>query len=150
MKTALAILIAMNLTMAAYAENKKILVVDDQELCRDTHEELLVEFFPNYQIVKAGNRTEAKAIFAASPDSFALVISDWHMLPDGGGTDLAEDIRSFNPSVPFLLLSGSIPNDLAGQRKFLEHLRHYGVSAILAKPPLPNLFRHTCAKLLMI
>lgn len=81
----------------------RILVVEDHPQLSD----LLVEQLQtNYAVVAAGNLEQAReALTAAPPD---LVLSDM-MLPDGRGSELAQDLRErFGPGAPPLVLLSAL------------------------------------------
>ncbi len=81
-------------------EQKKILVVDDDSLFRDSILEILRR--RGYDLTAAKNGPEALIKFAE--DTFDLVISDMKM-PQMSGVQLLEKIRQSDTEVPFLIIT---------------------------------------------
>ena len=53
--------------------------------------------------------TEALETFVANPEAFDLVITD-HLMPQGTGLELAEDIHALRPDLPVILTTGNANN----------------------------------------
>jgi two-component system response regulator AtoC len=81
-------------------EKKKILVVDDNELFRDSIADTLDR--QGYCVTQAPDG--ARALEAASKYSFDLVISDMKM-PGMSGIMLLEKIKQIDPDLPFLIIT---------------------------------------------
>ena len=81
-------------------EKKKILVVDDNELFRDSIADMLSR--QNYEVVQAPDG--ARALNEASAGRFDLVISDMKM-PGMTGIELLEKMKRVAPDVPFLIIT---------------------------------------------
>lgn len=79
----------------------RILIVDDEEDLRDLLTDEIE--YNGHQAVSASCGSEAMSIFdAETPDA---IISDVRM-PNGDGIELLEHVRSKNPNVPFILVTG--------------------------------------------
>ena len=102
-----------------------ILVVDDDTNVRDITSAILVR--QGYRVIAAQDGTEAIALFAPRTLEIKLVVTDLSM-PNLDGIALSRIIRSLNPSVRILAISG-----LADEKDRLR--RQPGASnAFLAKP----------------
>ncbi|NLE02378.1 MAG: sigma-54-dependent Fis family transcriptional regulator [Fibrobacter sp.] len=95
-------------------DRKRILVVDDNELFRDSIVETLRR--QGHLIGAASNGLEAIEIFSASP--FDLVISDMKM-PGMSGIDLLERIKKIDAEIPFLIITayGAIETAVDAMKK---------------------------------
>ena len=98
---------------------KRILLVDDERLVRETLRLLLGQI--GFAVVEANNGAEALGLFAREP--FDLVVTDYEM-PFVKGNELAARIRRISPRQPILMMTGfghnASPNN--------------PVDAVLAKP----------------
>jgi two-component system cell cycle sensor histidine kinase/response regulator CckA len=100
-----------------------VLVVDDEKSILFFIREILE--LQGYSVHTASNGIEALALYAGeSPGAISLVISDIDM-PVMNGLDFQKNLRQIAPSVPLLLISGSVtswtpePHE-AGITRFLE------------------------------
>jgi YesN/AraC family two-component response regulator len=100
-------------------QGKRILLVDDECLVRETVRSLLC--FDNHEVVEANNGAEALRLF--SEGKFDLVLTDFRM-PFIEGDELAMRIRELAPQQPILMITGY--SYKAG--------RHNPVDSILYKP----------------
>ena len=80
-----------------------VLVVDDDPLIRWYAEAILQT--ANLKVIVAGNGVEEMEIFHSWRGSIDLVITDIRM-PHMNGTDLAAALRSENPALPLIFVSG--------------------------------------------
>jgi CheY-like chemotaxis protein len=80
---------------------KRILLVDDELLVRETVRSLLC--YDNHEVVEANNGAEALGLFAK--DRFDLVLTDLRM-PFIEGDELALRIRELSPKQPILMITG--------------------------------------------
>jgi CheY-like chemotaxis protein len=80
---------------------KRILLVDDERLVRETVRHLLRH--DDYEVVEANNGAEALALYAK--DQFDLVVTDFRM-PFLEGDELAVRIRELSPQQPILMITG--------------------------------------------
>lgn len=101
---------------------QRILVVDDDELVRETTVATLESL--GYEVTSAADGSEAIACLEGDA-GVALVLTDV-VMPDGDGLDLARWIRANRPDTPVVLCSG-----YNSKRAELEH--HLAVP-FLAKP----------------
>jgi len=106
-------------------QNGTILVVDDEQLLRET----LFEFLTGsgYSVHTASNGTEALELYARHCDTIDLVITDLGM-PVMGGEELERKLRAINRDVKIVVSSGY----LDGTTK--EHLLELGIRDVLTKP----------------
>ncbi len=79
---------------------EKILIVDDEDGMRRLLSRVLVK--QGYQVETAGAGSEAMAFVSRA--SFDLVITDIHM-PGMGGLELLEELRSFDPALPVVVIT---------------------------------------------
>ena len=80
-----------------------ILVVDDENIVRDVARTCLERYGYNVMIAEDGQ--QAMDFFAASPDSFSLVLLDMEM-PGMGGSETLRRMRSLRPEVTVIASSG--------------------------------------------
>ena len=99
----------MFLTFAGRGEDgrNRILVIEDEPSVASYLETLLrdASFVP----VIRRRPAEALETFVADPDAYDLVITD-HLMPEGTGLDLAEDLRALRPDLPIILTTGNTNN----------------------------------------
>ncbi|MGD9078772.1 MAG: PAS domain S-box protein [Desulfobacterales bacterium] len=80
-----------------------LLIVDDEELVLEVGVNMLEKL--GYTVLEAHNGTEGVEIFKANQDKIKMVILDI-IMPDMGGGEVYEKIKSINPNVKVLLSSG--------------------------------------------
>lgn len=108
----------------------KILIIDDEDLVRDTVKQLLAAV--GHDVVEARNGKEGVAQFGAiHPD---LVISDI-IMPDKEGLATITEIRQADPEVRILAMSGG---GRLGNMDFLQMAQKLGANRIIAKPFDPD------------
>lgn len=100
-----------------------VLIVDDDDLVRQANQALLESY--NYTVLTANGGAEAISLYIQHQDNIRLVILDV-MMPNMGGIPLIENLKSINPQVKALAISG-----LPGNR---GPVLAAGASAFLAKP----------------
>jgi len=85
----------------------KILIVDDDDDFRG----LLTDVFSQagYEVTSVNNPHSAIEVF--SKDEFDAVVTD-HNMPEMTGEDLIKEIRSSEPNIPIILVSGYLNQDL--------------------------------------
>jgi PAS domain S-box-containing protein len=82
---------------------EKLLVVDDEEALCVSLTQLLTRL--GYQVVAKSKPEEALELFRASPDEFALVLTDLTM-PGMTGLELSQHLLMIKPSAKVTLMSG--------------------------------------------
>jgi CheY-like chemotaxis protein len=83
----------------------RILCVDDEPSLARVYSRALKRF--GYEVVMAGSGSEALEVFAADPDRFDAVITDWG-LPGMDGRMLSEALHQLRPELPILLVTGDL------------------------------------------
>lgn len=83
--------------------SEHILVVDDEEAVRTIVQRSLEHL--GYQVTVAQNGKEGLETYAASPDTYDLVIIDM-IMPQLAGDELFRKLKEVNPGVPVLVASG--------------------------------------------
>jgi two-component system, cell cycle sensor histidine kinase and response regulator CckA len=102
-----------------------ILLVDDEEILRETLAEYLREI--GCRVFSASNGAEALTLFMEHPGSIDAVITDLGM-PEMGGEELFRHLKKIDPSVAVIVSSGY----LDGTTK--ESLVNMGIRDVLTKP----------------
>ena len=105
------------------ATTLRIAVVDDEPGMRKALWRLLDSHRMDVQTVESG-----EAFLATSPASFDCVVLDL-VLPAMGGAEIARRIGRLAPSVPVVILTGSIE-----EPEHAPRARELGVHAVLRKP----------------
>lgn len=108
-----------------HGEGETVLLVDDEEPLVRLGEEVLAEL--GYEPVGFSSSLAALASFRATPQRFAIVVSD-EAMPDMTGSELAREIRRIRPDIPIVLMSGYVTHALT------LRARDAGVVEVLAKP----------------
>jgi CheY-like chemotaxis protein len=83
------------------AADKRILLVDDERLLRETVRLLMAHL--GFTVVEANNGAEALGLFVQ--ERFDLVVTDYEM-PFLKGNELAAKIRRMSPRQPILMMTG--------------------------------------------
>jgi CheY-like chemotaxis protein len=78
-------------------------VVEDDDVTREAIRDLLE--VQNYRVLMASNGAEAIKIYEGQAESISLLISDI-VMPEVGGVDLFNLLRSRYPEVKFLFITG--------------------------------------------
>ena len=81
----------------------RILSVEDDEHVRVTIGELLEQ--AGYEVTPSS--TAADGLQRATSERFNLIILD-HILPDGTGLELCQQIRQFDPDTPILFFASAV------------------------------------------
>jgi len=102
-----------------------ILVVDDESAIREIAKETLRTF--GYQVLTAGDGTEALALFAQHRDDVRCVVTDM-MMPFMDGLATIRALRRLAPELKVIVTSGLKANDKTAEAAQL------GVTAFLPKP----------------
>ena len=85
---------------------RRILVVEDDELLRDTYKMLLC--LESFEVEAAENGAEGLTLFKEQP--FDLVLTDRNM-PKMDGVGLIKSLRKLGSDVPIIMISGSLHSD---------------------------------------
>ncbi len=101
----------------------RILVIDDEYVIRTFLSEIFG--FSGYETDTAASAQEGLSLF--DKNSYDLVISDLS-LPESSGWEVAKRIKSRNPRIPFILLSGW------GIEVEDTRLRECGIDRLISKP----------------
>ena len=104
---------------------QRILYLDDDHVLVDLAQRMLDRL--GYRVVGFTDSSEALQAVRASPDEFDLVITDMNM-PGKTGLNVAREMMSVRPTLPIVLSSGHVTDELVSQAKAA------GVSEVLYKP----------------
>ncbi|MEY2488905.1 MAG: hypothetical protein QOC70_847 [Verrucomicrobiota bacterium] len=110
----------------APANGELLLLVDDEKSILQVAQVLLEEH--GYQVLTAGDATEALAIFAMRKDEIKLVLTDLAM-PLMDGIALIRTLRKMQPDVRVIASTGR-----GGQEQHVQELGGLNVGACLTKP----------------
>jgi signal transduction histidine kinase/ActR/RegA family two-component response regulator len=109
-------------------KNKKVLIVDDEEMLRELLAEQLVDV--GYAVYEASNGVEAIEVLkrlCAEQTQIDAVVLDMNM-PKMDGAKAFAEIRTLFPKMPILIATGYAEDDVVRQ------LQQTGTSAVLVKP----------------
>ncbi|HXG63871.1 MAG TPA: response regulator [Blastocatellia bacterium] len=81
--------------------SKKVLLVDDESLVRNMLKKVLQRW--GYDVRDAEDCSRGEAAFQADRPDVCIVD---YMMPDGSGLDLIRTLKTIDPTVPFILLTG--------------------------------------------
>lgn len=110
---------------AGDAARRRVLFVDDQIYVANLGAAMLKRF--NCEPVTCTDAKRALEMFAAAPDSFTVVVTDYAM-PQMNGVELAIEIRKIRADVPIVLMSGF-------EAAFdAEQVTKVGIHDVLPKP----------------
>jgi len=113
------------LQAAPESREKRILVVDDEEVVRFLAIDLLENL--GYEPIPAEDGEQAVEIYKKQKNDIDLVLLDM-IMPKLGGVETFRELRKINPEVPIVLLSG-YTKDVAAQE-----LLNQGARGFLQKP----------------
>jgi PAS domain S-box-containing protein len=80
-----------------------ILVVDDEEFIRELGKRILSRW--GYTVLTAADGREALDVYRNRKEEVSLIILDW-VMPEMGGKQCLEEVRSIDPNVKVLVASG--------------------------------------------
>jgi len=109
--------------------SETILVAEDERELRKLNVQILKE--QGYRVLEASNGVEALRIFERQKDSVHLILTDV-VMPQMGGKELADRLRSICPNIKVLFTSGYADSALAQKDLSDSHL------AFLGKPFSPT------------
>jgi two-component system chemotaxis response regulator CheY len=107
----------------------RILIVDDQAEIRAMVRNMLTDLGIT-QTFEASDGKEAMSFIDSAMDFIDLVICDWNM-PKLSGVELLRQLRSVNPDLPFLMITGRSDIESVAEAKAS------GVTAYIRKPFSP-------------
>ena len=111
--------------LPSHPARPRLLVVDDEPMALELAKEFLTS--QGFEVVTAENGCEALSIFAADPDSFALVVLDFAM-PLMNGEETFDRLQGIKPDVRVVLNTGFIDSTRA------ETMLARGLLDVLPKP----------------
>lgn len=111
-------------------DNLKILIVEDQQDARAMLRNMLAELGIT-QIFEASDGRQGLQFLDSAFDFVNLVICDWNM-PGLSGVELLRQLRSVDPDVPFLMVTGRCDMSSVVEAKAA------GVTAYIRKPFSPK------------
>lgn len=117
------------------AERSAVLVVDDDPSVLEPTARILKGF--GYQVIACGRGADALDRFRA--EKIDVMLTDV-MMPEMSGLDLLARVRSFDPEIPVIMMTGYAELDMT-----IEAIRH-GVFDFLLKPFKPEHLAHSVAK----
>lgn len=104
----------------------KILIIDDQEDARAMVKQMLLDIGVT-QIFEASDGREGMQFMDIADDFVDIILCDWNM-PGLNGLSLLQQLRSVDPDMPFLMVTGR------GDMNSVAQAKGAGVSAYLLKP----------------
>lgn len=107
-------------------EDLKILIVDDQPEALDLLKEMIATLGVT-QIFESKDGRQALEFIDSAFDFVDMVICDWNM-PAMSGVELLRQIRTVDPNLPFLMVTGR--NDIDS----VVEAKSSGVTAYIRKP----------------
>lgn len=113
------------LELITKGQGELILVVDDEEPIREIIKASLESF--QYQVLVAGNGVEAIKIYSQYLDKIDCVVIDI-MMPVMGGKTTIRELKSLNPKIKIVGISGYFSVDIA------KDIAELGVDIFLSKP----------------
>jgi len=120
-------------------EKRRVLVVDDENLILKIISDILLK--EGYDVKTAFNCE--KALQLLKEESFHVILTDIRM-PEKNGIDLLEEVRTFNPDIPVIIMTG-----FASLVTAVEAVR-YGAFDYLTKPldynKLKSVIKHAVDK----
>jgi CheY-like chemotaxis protein len=108
----------------------KLLVVEDQADARAMARNILSEIGVT-QVFEASDGREALAFLDAAFDFVDVVLCDWNM-PGLSGVELLRQLRSVDPDIPFLMVTGR------GDMESVVEAKASGVTGYIRKPYSPQ------------
>lgn len=106
--------------------NIGVLVVEDSREMRKILQGMLTELGIN-QVFLAKDGMEALLFLGDCYDMIDVVMADWNM-PNMDGSELLRQIRSADPDLPFVMITGRADKDSVVEAKT------HGVSSYIVKP----------------
>ena len=104
----------------------KILLIEDDDLVRETLREMLIDL--DCSVVEAEDGQQGIALLQSEKP--CLVITDI-LMPNKEGTETIHEIRASNPDLPLIAISGG---GVSGDLTFLGFAERLGANRVLQKP----------------
>jgi len=117
----------------------RILVVDDEETIRQGCSHVLSR--DKWSVVCVESGSEGLAEVGKDPNGFNAVLLD-QLMPGMSGMEVMDKIRSINPNLPVIIMTGSVTEDSAFE------IIDKGASGCLPKPFTPDELRAAVNKAL--
>lgn len=108
----------------------KVLIVEDQGEARAMLRNMLMELGVT-QIFEAPDGREAMNFIDSAFDFINLIVCDWNM-PGMSGVELLRQLRTVDPSLPFLMITGR------SDMESVIEAKSSGVTAYIRKPFSPK------------
>ncbi|MBI5849234.1 MAG: response regulator [Nitrospirae bacterium] len=105
---------------------KKILVIDDEEIVRELLAEVLSE--SGFQVITAENGLKGLDYFRQPDCRFDLVMVDMSM-PGMDGLEVCREMREINPAQKVMMATGSYSSD-----DELAEMKKNGIDHVIRKP----------------
>ncbi len=130
--------------VAAELTGRRVLVVDDDPIARDTLSEMLAQWGLTVAVAASGTAALASIHAASSSGApFDLVLMDWKM-PGQNGVEVAEAIRADGSGAkpPVVVMVSAF-----GRADVFEAAKRAGIESFLVKPVDPSLLLETIQSL---
>ncbi len=101
-----------------------VLIVDDSRLARIVAAKIIRQLKPDWEIVEAGNASDAQAAMSRQAIDVALI--DFNM-PGQDGLQLAQEFRSSHPELPIAVVTANIQDEVVARARAVN-------AAFVAKP----------------
>jgi two-component system chemotaxis response regulator CheY len=116
--------------MTAAMCDLKLLIVEDQADARAMARNVLAEIGVT-QVFEASDGREALTFLDSAFEFVDLILCDWNM-PGLSGVELLRQLRSVDPDIPFLMLTGR------GDMESVVEAKASGVTGYIRKPYSPQ------------
>lgn len=110
---------------AIHGSSRRILFVDDEELLVEAGAKLLE--WSGFRVTGFSCPETGMRTFRANPEEFAMIVTDYHM-PGCNGLEFAQQARRIRPTIPILLVSGFITDQLRAEAGLA------GINEVRSKP----------------
>ncbi|MBW2035820.1 MAG: response regulator, partial [Deltaproteobacteria bacterium] len=97
--------------MTEYSKNKKILVVEDEEMIRDSLAEIVSSLF-DFEVDVAADGSIALEMIRKDTDKYGIVLTDLKM-PNLDGMELINQAKEINQDIVFVVITGFATRDNA-------------------------------------
>jgi len=121
------------------AAGERLLLVDDEEVIRDTVAEVLEDV--GYRVDVADNGASAVAMFAEHADEYRAVITDV-VMPEMGGVEAARRMREIREDIPVVFVTGY------DREHVLAEIGDMQRAVALSKPVHPAILQEMLARIL--